>query len=87
MTREEERNNAAFNYISSEAVNSGNEKLAFGDFINGVKWADEHPSKEVKKEMITRAIAWVEWNNRNGSCLFDGWKESLRKTMEFRREE
>lgn len=54
-------------------------------FIDGAKWQKEQMMKDaverVKKMMITRAIAWVDWNNRNGSCLFDGWKESLREAM------
>lgn len=54
-------------------------------FIDGAKWQKEQMMKDaverIKKKMITRAIAWVEWNNRNGSCLFDGWKESLMEAM------
>lgn len=55
-------------------------------YIAGAKWQKEQMMKDavkrVKKKMITRAIAWVYWNNRNGFCLFDGWKESLREAME-----
>ena len=53
-------------------------------FIDGAKWQKEQIMKDAVervKKMITRAIAWVDWNNRNGSCLFDGWKESLREAM------
>ena len=52
MTREEEIMQAAFEYINSDAVSAGNEYLAYGDFVNGVKWADKHqecPWKKVKK--------------------------------------
>lgn len=43
MTREEQRARAAHEYIQSDSVAAGNEVLAFGDFINGAKWADFHP--------------------------------------------
>lgn len=44
MTREEQRAKAAHEYIQSDSVAAGNEVLAFGDFINGAKWADSHPN-------------------------------------------
>ena len=43
MSREEQRAKAAHEYIQSDSVAAGNEVLAFGDFINGAKWADFHP--------------------------------------------
>ena len=43
MTREEQIKEAAHEYIQSDSVAAGNELLAFGDFINGAKWADNHP--------------------------------------------
>ena len=43
MTREEQRAKAAHEYIQGDSVVAGNEVLAFGDFINGAKWADFHP--------------------------------------------
>lgn len=43
MTREEQRAKAAHEYIQSDSVAAGNEVLAFGDFIEGAKWADSHP--------------------------------------------
>ena len=42
MTREEQIKEAAHEYIQSDSVSTGNEMLAFGDFINGAKWADSH---------------------------------------------
>ena len=41
MTRQEEKQKAAEDYIKSEAVGIGNEVLAFGDFLNGADWADK----------------------------------------------
>ncbi len=42
MARAEELSKAAHEYILSDAVQVGNEKLAYGDFINGAKWAFEY---------------------------------------------
>lgn len=41
MKRKEEIEKEAFNYINSDAVSPENMQLAFGDFINGAKWADK----------------------------------------------
>lgn len=43
MKREEQIANAAYDYIKSDAVGAEYTHLAFGDFINGAKWADSHP--------------------------------------------
>ena len=43
MAREKEYQKAAHEYINSDAVKPENMYLAYGDFINGAKWADEHP--------------------------------------------
>ena len=51
MTRKEQIEIAARKYINSDAVNPMNMKLAFGDFINGVKWADAHPNQQMVKKM------------------------------------
>ena len=34
-----------------------------------------------KEEMIERAIKWVEYNNENGGCKFDGWVENIKQAM------
>ena len=53
MTREEEIRKSAFEYIKSDAVKAGEEYTSFGDFINGAKWADEHPKQiEISLEDI-----------------------------------
>ena len=44
MIRNEEIQQAASNYVKSDVVRAGNEYLAYGDFVNGAKWADEHPA-------------------------------------------
>lgn len=89
MTREE-------NELVSEGLEQAADKYVFGFhpsiqrmckecYIDGANWQKEQMMKDaverVNKKMITRAIAWVEWNSRNGYCLFDGWKENLREAM------
>lgn len=65
MTREEQRAKAAHEYIQSDSVSAGNEILAFGDFIEGAKWADAHP--------VTRPI------NREVSELIDKLTDLMRR--------
>lgn len=57
MTREEEIRKAASSYIQSDAVAPEEMYLAFGDFINGAKWADEHPKKGLVG--IDRVCEWI----------------------------
>lgn len=34
-----------------------------------------------REEMIEKAIKWVEYNNENGGCKFDGWAEDIKQAM------
>ena len=34
-----------------------------------------------RDEMIEKAIKWVEYNNENGGCKFDGWVENIKQAM------
>ena len=43
MKRNEQIEKAATEYIHSDAVSPMNMQVAFGDFINGAKWADGNP--------------------------------------------
>ena len=52
MTRREEIEKAATDYINSDAVSPMNMQLAFGDFINGAEWSD--------KTMIEKACEWAK---------------------------
>ena len=52
MTRREEIEKAATDYINSDAVSPMNMQLAFGDFINGAEWAD--------KTMIENVCDWFQ---------------------------
>jgi hypothetical protein len=81
MTRREEIEKAAFNYINSDAVSPENMQLAFGDFINGAQWAD--------KTMIEKACEWLKFNTNwddewddMGKNMNYGMIEEFRKAME-----
>lgn len=43
--REQERTQAAYDYVNSDSVRVENHMLAFGDFIKGAEWSDEHPKE------------------------------------------
>ena len=64
MTRKEEINQAAHKYINSDVVSSGNEHLAFGDFINGAEWAD--------KTMLDKVCEWLG-NHNDYQRVNDNW--------------
>lgn len=31
---------------------------------------------------IEKAIGWIDYNNRNGGCNFDGWEKDFKNYME-----
>lgn len=31
---------------------------------------------------IERAISWIDFNNKNGGCYFDGWEKDFKDYME-----
>ena len=43
--------------------------------------AIEYAKQEMKQQMIEKAIEWVEYNNKNGGCKFDGWVENIKQAM------
>lgn len=51
MTRKEQIEKAATEYINSDAVSPMNMQMAFGDFINGAKWADCNPDLPTVEKM------------------------------------
>ena len=45
---------------------------------------DQHALRAVeiaREEMIEKAIKWVEYNNKNGGCKFDGWVKDIKQAM------
>lgn len=51
MTRKEQIEKAAQEYINSDAVSPMSMQMAFGDFINGAMWADGHPNQHMVEQM------------------------------------
>lgn len=82
MIRKKQIEKAAFDYINSDVVSPMNMQLAFGDFINGVKWAD--------RTMTEKACEWVEnhifdfpwYDNEHGDFSSKDVANALRKAME-----
>lgn len=70
MTREEEIRQAAYKYIETDAVRPENEQLAFGDFINGIKWADEHPNNPWHKTDDDLPKEGVHYQMKGGEFLY-----------------
>lgn len=88
--REKQRTQAAHRYIESDAVDAGNEKLAFGDFINGAKWADQHPQWISVKDDLPKVGASVLFVHPDESEPMEGymtrtktwWSEKYRCSFE-----
>ena len=79
MTRAEERRQVARKYIKTPTVPGGNEMFAYGDFIAGAEWADEHPRKGLVD--IDKACEYIkEYAPIDHDC--DGFIEDFRKAME-----
>lgn len=49
--------------------------------IEMAEWKD-HQFAEEKKKWIEKVIGWIDYNNRNGGCWFDGWEGDLKQAME-----
>ena len=46
---------------------------------------DQHALKAVeiaREEIIKEVCEWIKYNNKNGGCLFDGWKSNLKIYLE-----
>lgn len=51
----------------------------FSSFLDTLETKDV--DLEVEDAFIEKAIGWIDYNNRNGGCFFDGWEKDLRKYM------
>ena len=60
IKRQEQTSEAAHEYVNSDAVKPENMQLAYGDFINGARWADEHPSDKLLNEAWDRVWPMLE---------------------------
>ena len=76
-------------FISDCTRNCSN--LVYKDTINGKEfntyneWITPDEARRAveiaMEEMIEKAIKWVEYNNENGGCKFDGWVENIKQAM------
>lgn len=64
-------------------------KVYIDDFGSGFShgWHTEHSYERdieyIRKDaFIEKAIGWIDYNNRNGGCNFDGWEKDFKKYME-----
>ena len=82
MTRREEIEKAATDYINSDAVSPMNMQLAFGDFINGAEWADKTMIEKARQWLLRNAKDYVSTYFDEG-ILQDKWLlKDFRKAME-----
>lgn len=78
MTREEQITRAAHEYIQSDSVAAGNEILAFGDFINGAKWADFHPQWIPVEEELPKEQGRYMFRLSNGDMCYETYYPKLK---------
>ena len=78
MTREEQTTKAAHKYIQSDSVAAGNEVLAFGDFINGAKWADFHPQWIPVEEELPKEKGMYMFRLSNGDMYYTTYYPKLK---------
>lgn len=77
-------------FISDCTRNCSNELISI-ESIEGTKVISYHewltPDQAraaveiARDEMVEKAIKWVEYNNENGGCKFDGWVENIKQAM------
>ena len=70
----------AENYIRKNTNQFSNE-----DGFDYVPWLTPDQARKAveiaREEIIEKAIKWVEYNNENGGCKFDGWVENIKQAM------
>ena len=77
-------------FIEDYTRNYSNEIIG-GGWVNGEfvhifnPWLTPNQARKAveiaREEIIEKAIKWVEYNNENGGCKFDGWVENIRQAM------
>lgn len=78
--RSKEIETAAFNYVNSDAVPAENMHLSYGDFINGAKWADEHPNFYNDEKYHTVKVSCLDELNRK-AALYDAFIDKACKWL------
>ncbi len=67
------------NFYSEAAEGEYHALSNFESFLNTLEVKEVDLEKE--DAFIEEAIGWIDYNNRNGGCLFDGWEKDFRKYM------
>ena len=62
------------------------ENCKFEDLEDNVTWCkDKIFDKDIEyvrtDVFVKRALSWIKYNNENGGCLFDGWKDDFKRYM------
>ena len=77
-------------FIENYTRNCSNELCAVEDrfgkkVISYHEWLTPDQARRAveiaRDEMVEKAIKWVEYNNENGGCKFDGWVENIKQAM------
>ena len=59
------------------------ERIYIFDYNDAMVTPLEGDTTYVKEDaFIEKACEWIKYNNENGGCLFDGWKEDFKRYME-----
>ena len=77
-------------YIDDYTRNCSNELCSIQDkygkqIISYNEWLTPNNARRTaeiaKEETIKKAWDWIDYNNRNGGCNFDGWEEDFKNYM------
>lgn len=68
------------NYANSKLLLTPEECAAYTSAMIMAEWKDQQFAEE-KEKWIEKVIGWIDYNNRNGGCWFDGWERDLKQTM------
>lgn len=83
MTREEEREHAAYDFVNTDCSTVEHYPSSFTYFIKGAKWSDENPRKGLVD--IDKAVKFLEQWDAYRLCV-EGHKEffieNFKKAME-----
>ena len=72
----------AVKFINEHIRNCFNYNSYAQDPIPWLTTNDARKAVEIARdEMVEKAIKWVEYNNENGGCKFDGWVENIKQAM------
>ena len=70
--------------VCGDCPQSECDNCKFEDLEDSITWCKD---KIFKKDIeyirtdafIEKIIGWIDYNNRNGGCNFDGWEKDLKK--------